>query len=75
MAVALKCALIICSIMYAKKQSLMNANSVCYLFHGELANDSTDLSFLLPCGLTDKKKTSLRPRVSFRLRIIAASIV
>ena len=39
MAVALKFALIICSIVYTKKPSFMNENSVCYKFHGEPAND------------------------------------
>ena len=39
MAVALKFALIIYSIICIKKPSFMNANSVCYSFRGELAND------------------------------------
>ena len=39
MAVALKFALIIHSMMCVKKPSVMNANSVCYSFYGEPAND------------------------------------
>ena len=39
MAVALKFALIIYSIIRVKKPSFMNANSVCYSFYGEPAND------------------------------------
>ena len=74
MAVALKFVLIVCSIVYTKKPSLMNANSMCYIFHGEPTNDIEN-SWIVTSLWVDRQERGLHlGSVSSWPHIIAASI-